>query len=153
MTTGIAQVRRIQLEPRVQRDLGRRSGEVCSKYIAELIEDLDAIESVVRTEWDHMEPAMRYALHAMVLGVPSKRTLAERWQEFLDHFSMLWAIIWHGAEVRRYIARSYGVAELIQERIGRDVWAETLASPEHVAAVERGMADVLAGRTVELSEP
>jgi hypothetical protein len=143
---------RAQLELRVEADLGRRSGEMNSKYVASLLARVDKLEQIIRAEWHQLEPARRAELHAMVLGVRTKRTMRERWLELFDHFLMAWALTWNGSEVRRYIARSYGVADLIQEKVGQDIWAKALASPDIVAAAERGLADVLAGRTVELKK-
>lgn len=160
MTTGYAPFDGVpQLKSRFGRDMARRKPEQCSPYVAQLLAELDEVEQFVSRHWDELDRPTRNALHALVLGVEPdgrRRPVGRRALAWLgelgDHLQMARALVFDRLSVIHYYNRSYGVAALIQEKVGRDVWAQALASPEDVAAADRGIADALAGRTVEITK-
>jgi hypothetical protein len=152
MTTTYAPPEGMGLEPRFRRDLARKPSKHCSRYIARLLAELDQIETALH-HWGELDVSTRKRFHAIVIGAPPpRRTLSERYKAFLDDVNMSVAIWFHREEVYQYFARSHAVAELLYEKVGEDVWAETLASPEDVAAIARGREDAIAGRTFDLAD-
>jgi hypothetical protein len=115
--------------------------------------ELDEIDYALRNKWDKIDPAERHMLHGLMIGAPPpKLSLLNRANLLLDSLRMGNAFLWHRDEVYRYFARSDRVRELLQEKVGSDISAETMSSPEEVAAIERGREDARAGLTVELVE-
>jgi hypothetical protein len=160
MTTGYAPSDGVPpLKSRFGRDMARLRSEQCSPYVARLLAELNEVEKFISEHWDELDAPTRVALHALVLGVepngrrrPALHRAISWLGELGDHVQMAWALVFDRPNVVQYYTRSYGVAALIQEKVGRDVWAKALASPEDVAAADRGIADALAGRTVEITK-
>lgn len=155
MVSGAARPSRsIVPEARLRRDLARRPAKRCSKYVARLMDALDEIEDAVCNHWDELDVNTRETFRAMVIGAPIPGPSGfSVWLDIIwDRFEMAYARLRYRDEVNRYVARTYDLQRLVQERVGNDVWAETLSSPEDCEAIERGRADAIAGRTRELLE-
>ncbi|HZO93785.1 MAG TPA: hypothetical protein VFB22_08430 [Candidatus Baltobacteraceae bacterium] len=149
MATQLADEERVPREPRFGADMsGRpRRGARRSAYIARLLSDLDRVEYYVRDRWKDLDPSTRRTLRDMIVKRPSPLT---RLTGAIDLFQMLWAFVRSRSDVVEYYNRSYGVADLIEQRVAEDVWADALSTPEAQEAYRRGVEEAKSGEIVDL---